>query len=464
MPAVSGPFGAERWCSMRSGRWWLALASGVALALTFPPFDLPWPLLPIAIAGWYVATQKASLGSTLWRSLAFAMGFYLVLLKWMLIVGVDAWILLALLQSLYILLVAVARYRFERWALFIVPTMWVAQDWLRDHAPATAFGWGQLAFASVDAPWSMLVQIDGQELTTFVAALAGVALGRFLTMAMPSRLVALGVLILALTLPLLIAPREIAPSSGRSLALVQAGVDRTGLGVLGDRRSVLFRHRDLTIAALRDTTAVGVVWPENASDADPFRDPSAAAAILAATESADQPLLLGAVIDPVSGRQNVALLAQPGLETIDIVYQKQRLVPFGEFLPFRDVISRITERAELLPRDFVPGDRRGSVRFDGHPMGIVICFEIADQALVRDAVSDGGVALIVQTNNATYAGTGQSEQQLRISQLRARMLGMPVYVVSTNGPTAVINERGEITDRIDEGDTGVILAQLGVVP
>lgn len=449
---------------MRSGKWWLALAAGIALASTFPPFDLPWPLLPLAVAGWYVATNNASFGSTMWRSLTFAMGFYLVLLKWLLIVGIDAWILLALLQSIYILLIALVRYRFERWSLLLVPTFWVAQDWLRDHAPATAFGWGQLAFASVEAPWSMLVQVGGQELATFTAAFAGVALGRLFTATVPSRVVAFGVFILSLSLPLLIAPRDIAPANGRALALVQAGVDRTGLGVLGDRRSVLFRHRDLTIAALRNTSAVGVVWPENASDADPFRDPTAAAAIRAAADAAGQPLLLGAVIDPVDGRKNVALLAQPGLEGIDIVYQKQRLVPFGEFLPFRDVISRITERAELLPRDFVSGDRRGSVRFDGHSMGIVICFEIADQQLVRDAVADGGVALIVQTNNATYAGTGQSEQQLRISQLRARMLGLPVYVVSTNGPTAVINERGEITDRINEGDTGVILARLGVAP
>ena len=449
---------------MRSPKWWLALLAGVLLASTFPPFDLPWPLLPVAIAIWYWATHGATMGATLSRSLAFAVGFYLLLLKWLLIVGVDAWVLLSLLQSAYFLLVAFVRHRWDRWALTLIPLAWLSQDWLRDHAPATAFGWGQLAFASIDAPWSQLLPYGGQELAGFAAALVGVALGRLFVTRVAQRTIAAGGLVLTLSLPMLISPQPLAPASGQTLALVQAGVDRTGLGVLGDRRSVLFRHRDLTVTTLRDTRAVGIIWPENASDADPFRDRTAAAAIHTASEAAQRPILLGAVIDPPSGRQNVSLLAQPGRKDIDVVYQKQRLVPFGEFLPFRAFITRITDRAELLPRDFVPGAQRGIVQFGGLRMGVVICFEIADPALVRDAVSGGAVALIVQTNNATYAGTGQSEQQLRISQVRARMLGLPVYVVSTNGPTAVINARGEITDRIDEGDTGVIMAKLGAMP
>lgn len=441
-------------------RWWLSAASGALLALAFPPFDLPWPVIPIAIAIWFLCTHEVPLRTVMWRSLGFAMGFYLVLLKWMLVVGIDAWILLALLQSLYFLIVAVVRHRVRVLLLPSIAIAWVVQDWLRDHAPNTAFGWGQLAFAKIDAPWSFTAQLGGQALSTAVAAATGVALGMTFVGIFARRLIALGTLILAIALPYLVPVPDIAPRGTDRIALVQAGVDHTGLGFLGDRRSVLYRHRDLTMRELRNTDALAVLWPENASDADPFTDTLAANAIRDAANAANRPILLGAVIDPLDGRKNVALRALPATSGFEIVYQKQRLVPFGEYLPFRGFISRLTDRVEFLPRDFVPGNDAGDVRFGGHQFGIVICFEVADEELVRRTLSAGASALIVQTNNATYAGSGQSEQQLRISQLRARSLGVPVYVISTNGPTAVINERGEVVERVAEGDTGVILTAL----
>ena len=440
--------------------WWVSAASGVLLGLAFPPMDLPWPVVPIAIAGWFLSTHNVSLRTALWRSLAFAMGFYLVLLQWLLVVGVDAWILLALLQSLYFLLVAVVRNRVRVLLLPAIAGAWVLQDWLRDHAPNTAFGWGQLAFAKIDAPWSFTAQFGGQAVSTAVAAATGVALGMVFVGEFARRMIALGTLILAIALPFLIPAPTVAPRGTDRIALVQAGVDHIGLGFLGDRRSVLYRHRDLTVRELKNTEALAVLWPENASDADPFTDALAATAIRDAATAAGRPILLGAVIDPLDGRKNVALRALPGVTTFETVYQKQRLVPLGEYLPFRGFISTITDRVEFLPRDFVPGNDAGDVRFGGHQFGIVICFEIADESLVERTMSAGASALIVQTNNATYAGRGQSEQQLRISQLRARSLGIPVYVISTNGPTAVINERGEVEERVAEGDTGVILTAL----
>lgn len=447
---------------MRSPKWWLALASGALLGLTFPPFDLPWPLLPMAVAGWFVSSRSDVLRTTLWRSLAFAMGFYLLLLKWMLIVGVDAWILLAFLQSAYFLVIGAVRFRMDgrRFELLALALAWIGQDWLRDHAPFAAFGWGQLAFANVDAPWAMLAPVGGQLLVTGAAVLAGVAIGRIFIGGFVARLIGFGTAVLALSVPLLVSqPQPLEPTT-KHIALVQAGVDHTGLGFLGDRRSVLYRHRDLTVRALANTDVDAVLWPENASDADPFTDSLAAEAIRSAVDAAGRPIVLGAVIDPITGRANVSLRAIPGSEELKVIYQKQRLVPFGEFLPFRDLLTHVTDRVEFLPRDFIAGNDPGRLSVEGVPMGIVICFEVADEDLVRTALGSGASALIVQTNNATYAGTGQSEQQLRISQLRARTFGLPVYVISTNGPTAEIAVDGTVVQRVAEGDSGVLKVQV----
>jgi apolipoprotein N-acyltransferase len=254
-----------------------------------------------------------------------------------------------------------------------------------------------------------------------------------------------------------VASGDVPASSGIRVALVQAGVDHVGIGS-GDRRAVMRRLAELTTAELRSTDVELIIWPENAVDVDPYHDAEARATVAEASLAAGVPILFGALLESAEGRRNVSALQDgPHLNT---VYVKQRLVPFGEVLPARDLLTRYTDRTRHLPIDFVPGAGPGAVSAGGLRLGIVICFEVADEGLVEAALRSGAVALIVQTNNATYAGLGQSEQQLRIAQYRAKSLRVPVFVISTNGPTAVIDVNGRIVRRIDEGGVGVLTADL----
>ena len=65
----------------------------------------------------------------------------------------------------------------------------------------------------------------------------------------------------------------------------------------------------------------------------------------------------------------------------------------------------------------------------------------------RDVVKGGADLLVVQTNNATYMGTGQVDQQFAISRLRAIETGLPVVVAATNGVSGVIAPDGEVVER-----------------
>ena len=84
---------------------------------------------------------------------------------------------------------------------------------------------------------------------------------------------------------------------------------------------------------------------------------------------------------------------------------------------------------------------------NGTLIGDVICFEVAYDELVRDVVQGGAQLVVVQTNNATYMGTGQVEQQFAISRLRAIETGRSVVVAATNGVSGVIDPRGEVVER-----------------
>jgi apolipoprotein N-acyltransferase len=135
-------------------------------------------------------------------------------------------------------------------------------------------------------------------------------------------------------------------------------------------------------------------------------------------------------------------------------------VPFGEYLPFRDLLTRFISRFERIPRDFAPGDEPGFLQVGPVPLGVVICFEIAWDDLVRDAVRAGGQVLVVQTNNATYGLTGQPEQQLAISRLQAIAAGRTTLVAATSGISAVIAPDGSLPWRTEQFVADATVAQV----
>lgn len=136
------------------------------------------------------------------------------------------------------------------------------------------------------------------------------------------------------------------------------------------------------------------------------------------------------------------------------MYIKTHPVPFGEYIPFRDLISGLIGRFDRIPRDFLAGDRPGNLDIGGVSIGNVICFEIAYGEVV-DAVVDGGARVItVQTNNATYGGTAQPEQQLAIERMRATETGRTVVVAATSGISAVIDPMRVVREEIPEGEVG----------
>ena len=237
------------------------------------------------------------------------------------------------------------------------------------------------------------------------------------------------------------------------VALVQGNVPRLGLSAFAQRSAVLRNHVDATLelaAAVRAGTTPRpdlVVWPENASDLDPYRDPEAYALIDGAVRAVGVPVLVGALVDgPGDQVSNTGIVWDP-VTGPGATYVKQHPVPFGEYMPFRDLLRRVSDKVDLVPRDFARGERTGLLQVGPATVGDVICFEVAYDGLVRDAVRAGGQLLVVQTNNATFGRSPQTAQQLAMGRLRAVEHGRTVLVAATSGISAVIAPDGSLTAR-----------------
>ena len=239
---------------------------------------------------------------------------------------------------------------------------------------------------------------------------------------------------------------------------------RTGMDAFGQRQAVLDGHVDATLA-LADDVAAGktpqpefVVWPENSSDIDPFFDQSAYDEIDSAVRAINAPTLVGIVTQTADGSKllNVGVVWSPTTGPGQM-YIKRHPVPFGEYVPFRGVLSRYISRLNRIPRDFEAGTKPGVLDLGPVVAGDVICFEVAFDDVVHDVVAGGATVITVQTNNATYGRTGQVEQQLALSQLRAVENGRTVLVAATSGISAIIAPDGQIQDRTQEFTRNVLV-------
>ena len=447
----------------------VSVLAGVAAGLSFEPYHLVF-LLPVAVAALTLVVRDCRLRVGFLLGAGFGIAFMLVLLPWLQVIGPVAWIALAVVEGLFYGLVglgtsAVTRLRW--WPLWAA-TGWVLVELARGTVPFGGFPWGRLGYAVADTPVAPVFGYAGPAGATFAVALVGTVLAWAVLRARrtPVRaVVGLAATCLAVSAASFFpvsAMGEAADPTGTSsagadrltVAVVQGNVPGVGLDAFAERRAVLDNHVQATLE-LADRIETGevkrpdlVVWPENSSDIDPYRDASARAAISAAVQAVGAPLLMGAVVDeePGSGWRNRAIVwSADGLP--QSFYDKIHPVPFGEYVPLRSLLAARIPALNQIPVDMARGERPGVLDAGPAKVGVLMCFEVAYDSLVHDVVTGGARLIVVPTNNATYTGTGQIRQQFAMSRLRAIETGRTVVVASTNGISGIIAPDGEVVAR-----------------
>ena len=437
------------------------LAAGLAAALSFEPYHWVF-VLPLSVAAVTVACVGVPARRGFWLAAVFGAVFMVVLLPWLRVIGWYAWLPLSVAEGVFYGLAGLATALLSRgrwWPLWAACT-WVVVEVLRGLLPFGGFPWGRLAFATEDTPLAPWFGYVGPAGVTFLVALLGTTLAWAALTVRRSPRPALagvaGVLVLCGLVSWLPAGAQAQTSEGRPVrvAVVQGNVPGKGLEAFAERRAVLNNHVGATLGLARHIDAGQaprpdlVVWPENSSDIDPYADPAASAAIGDAARAVGAPVLMGAVVgDRVdSGWHNRALVwsaaGRPGS-----YYDKIHPVPFGEYIPLRGFLAPRIPALAQIPSDMVPGDRPGVLQVGPARVGALMCFEVAYDGLVHSLVEHGAGLLVVPTNNATYTGTGQVEQQFAMSRLRAIETGRYVVVASTNGISGIVAPDGHVVAR-----------------
>ena len=447
-----------------------AIAAGAVLGFSFEPHDYPWLAL-VALPVLLMALRGASMRAGFLIGACFGIAYYAVLVPWLSVIGGDAAIALAVLEGLFYGVFgafASQALRLRLWMLW-VPCLWVATEYATASVPFGGFPWGRLAWAFADSWPGKLASWVGVPGVSFVIALLGVLVYAVVRRgsAVSVRAVSLvaGVAIVGLSAAVPLSTQ----GDGKTVtaAMVQGNVPGKGFEFLGRARTVTRNHLAATLG-LQEQVAAGavakpdvVIWPENSTDIDPFKDAETRADIEQAVKAVGVPILVGAVLEGPGPdeRQTTGVVWDP-ITGPGQIYAKRHPVPFGEYIPFRDQLLPYIKRLEMVGRQTAPGKVPGVMPIRGITYGDVICFEIAYDDVVSDVINGGAQVLVVQTNNATYGDTGQPEQQFAISRLRAIETGRTVLVASTSGISGVIRPDGSVEHKSDQFVPDVYVASV----
>ncbi|WP_051551742.1 apolipoprotein N-acyltransferase [Nocardioides sp. URHA0020] len=449
-----------------------AVACGVGLALAFEPVAQP-VVIPFAVAGFVLCTRGLTLRWAWLPGLAFGLGFELVLLFWMRAVGPDAWIGLSIWQSTYFAVLGVAVAALQRhrlWPLWVA-TAWVSAEMWFSTWPFSGMPWGRLAFAVADTPLADALPWVGTIGVSLVLALSGSLLAWVVVSEGRERGVAGGVLagLVLLSLVPLVAPWQPDTDGQATVAVVQGDVPGNGDDILYDYRQVTQNQVDVTVR-LADDVANGreprpdfVVWPENSTAVDPFRDQQTHAGILTASQAIGVPILVGAIVD--AGPRHVlnqGIVWDPVTGAGDR-YTKHHPVVFGEYIPFRDYLDDLQiGRLTMVGRDMVAGTRLEPLSIGDVEVADSICFDVAYDDGIYGQVRNGAQLLTVQTSNATFIHTDQIDQQFAITRLRAIETGRWLAVASTNGVSGIISPDGQVVARADPRTQAALVERVGL--
>jgi apolipoprotein N-acyltransferase len=429
----------------------ISFAAGLVLSLAFPPAGL-WPVAFVAIAPLLWLLERSGPGRGALLGFVYGLGCYGATIYWIWRFGELAWISLSIVMAISLAIFG-ALYPAIRGSARPVVTafgaaaLWTLLDRLRGLWPLGGFTWGSVGVSQVDNRFTVrLATVAGVWGVTFaVVAVNGLLVAAVARGDRTSRRIAA----LGLAAILALAPAAIpfAEAHGPEVdvATIQVDVRQAAQASaagedLGVASLNVAAHRSLGDGPPPDL----IVWGEGALDPAAAADPAVMDRVRAAIASVGVPTLVGAVTSDADGRQRTDVLLFSGDGTLIGRYDKVHLVPFGEYVPFRERLTWI-DAIRQIPVDRAPGERIHTLEAPGMPpFGTPICFENSFPELPRAFVRDGAGFLIVTVNNASYGFTAASAQHQQMSQIRAIETGRWVVNAAVSGISAFVDPSGRV--------------------
>ncbi len=458
----------------------VALALGAVYCLGLAPFDF-WPATFIAVGAlyWLLSERNLSPLATLWW---FGLGKYGVGASWVYVsihvYGHAPWwlagglvvLFVALLTVLFVLPVGWLYRRFNSddgsnggsrkwWSVMTFTWAWMLLDWLQTWF-LTGFPWAFPGYAVMGTPLVNFAPVVGvigvSALTVFSATCLVAALTAF---ARKTRWQTKTTWVGAALTPWLVGwglslIQWAHPTATHSVAFVQGNIPQSTKWDPGMASAILDKYVTLSEASW-DVDLL--VWPEAAVTFYAEQIQSTLEQLDARGRHTQTSLITGI---PGAERESDGgfkiFSMSIGLGLAQGRFAKEHLVPFGEYVPFEDVLRGLIGFFDLPMSSMSPGiaPQRGIVT----PMGkiaMAICYEVAYPNSMRLRARDATVLMTI-SNDTWFGASIGPQQHMQIAQMRAIENARWMLRGTNNGITAIVDHRGKVTQRLPQFEVGVL--------
>jgi apolipoprotein N-acyltransferase len=463
-------------------RIFFATLSAPLFILSFPPFD--WEVLAwIALVPLFMAIHHQRVGR------AFAICFVMAIASFM---GVFCWInvisgfrvidfilsglylasYVGMFGSAFVFISAHSRMP----TILTAPMLWAAMEYIRSHflfvnLPWALFGHTQylnLPFIQI-ASWTgvygvsfVLVLVNTAIAATLLNIRNGQCASQQIRVGLRPALAALIILVgcLGYGWRMLSFHEE----ATLEVAIIQPNIAQAVKWDPAYRAENLERHIALTKAAALNGKPTLIIWPEAALPSTLHKDRSLLASMSQLAQETSTYLLVGGASRPKFGPaefrgshwMNSAFLISPR-GAIEQQHNKMRLLPFAEYLPYRDIVP-YPQRLHSTAGYFTPGHEYTIFSIPGARFGVLICWENIFPDLARQFASGGAQFLINITNEAWFGESGAPYQFLSMSVFRAVENRMAIARSANTGISAFIDPHGRVKGRVQDGHKDVFVS------
>lgn len=446
----------------------LGVLGGGLVAFSLPP----WGWWPLAFAGFAVldavvrpltgARQRFIVG------LAFGAAWMLIGMAWMWFLTAPGYVVASLIFGSFHGLAA-AFAPTGRWGLIGRPAAHSLVEFIRWTVPFGGVPLATVAHSLSGSPLLRVATIGGMLALTWLVFQTGALIAETAHRRFDRLAIGAGLAVVALITLAAVAPRGADTGDVLDTAAVQGGGEQGTTALEVPASQVTDVHLEATATIGADEPPDVVVWPENTADIndEAFADSWQFDAIAAEAARLGVPVLAGPTYDSEFSIEprpdafvNAAVVVTPDGTASD-VYEKVRLVPFGEYVPLRGVLEALGVDLSRVSADAVPGTVDAQLDLpDGTRVGTMISWEVFFGDRARAAVDNDAELLINPTNGASYTWTIVQTQQVASSRLRAAETGRWVVQVAPTGLSAFVGPDGSVHDRTDVSEQAVIRREL----